>query len=309
LLQAINFLKYGHLSKQPDFPVDIEELSLKIDKIKEQDRSLQTIELIPPSFFDIDIVLFPAEKKAAPAKKGDQSFFNGLSSGEKQQIFSINAIIYHLRNIHSVYSSQDDTLIKYPYISVVLDEIELYFHPELQRNFVHRLLKAIETIDLANIRGINFFFITHSSFILSDIPRITSLFLEIDRNTGKAAPLKEKPYTFGANIHELLSSGFFMKDTIGEFARRKISELLKFCQSVINTREDSLETIRKEYETKRDEFNFICDNIGEGYVKGIVRNHLTQVDRILDKDRLLTSRIDRLNKEIKELEIIRDAKN
>ena len=40
----------------------------------------------------------------------------------------------------------------------------------MQRTFINNVLRYLKQIPLPNIFGINFLFITHSPFILSDIP-------------------------------------------------------------------------------------------------------------------------------------------
>ena len=66
-------------------------------------------------------------------------------------------------------------------------------------------------------------FVTHSPFVLSDIPKNNVLFLK----DGKPAyPMQED--TFGANIHTLLHNGFFLSNVpIGAFAQKKINSLFE----------------------------------------------------------------------------------
>lgn len=55
-----------------------------------------------------------------------------LSSGEQQMIFNVNSILYHLYNLQSVHKVSDEPdRIKYDHINIVLDEVELYYHPEM----------------------------------------------------------------------------------------------------------------------------------------------------------------------------------
>ncbi|MEA3553669.1 MAG: hypothetical protein U9R39_04590, partial [Campylobacterota bacterium] len=61
-------------------------------------------------------------------------------------------------------------------------------------------------------------------FILSDLPKENVIFLE---DGEQKYPFKDKQ-TFGANIHTLLSHGFFMNDGLmGEFAKNKINNVIK----------------------------------------------------------------------------------
>ena len=61
-------------------------------------------------------------------------------------------------------------VIKYHYMNVIFDEVELYFHPEMQRQYTSIMLKTLRSVQFSNIRGINIMMVTHSPFVLSDIP-------------------------------------------------------------------------------------------------------------------------------------------
>ena len=69
-------------------------------------------------------------------------------------------------------------------------------------------------------------FATHSPFILSDLPKQNVIFLE----KGKQVyPFEDGKQTFGANIHTLLSHGFFMDGGLmGEFAEKTIQDVINY---------------------------------------------------------------------------------
>ena len=141
--------------------------------------------------------------------------FDTLSSGEKQMLNSFSAIIYHLQNLNATVAEH------YTNINVILEEIELYYHPEFQRSYIYKLLNLLRGVKLNNIKNINIVFVTHSPFILSDIPKSNVLFLR----DGMDQHLMQEN-TFGANIHSLLKNGFFLPNlTMGEFAYQKINSL------------------------------------------------------------------------------------
>jgi predicted ATP-binding protein involved in virulence len=240
--RAIYFLKYYDSWKNlltKNSPVSITEISELIVEIKKVEKTngneLQTIELLPPSFFDIEIIL-------------ENGFaFDSLSSGEKQKIHSVSSIVYHLINLNSVESKSfgnGDFYLKYKNVNIILDEIELYYHPEWQRRFINDLISYISKVNPVNIqtiKGLNFILITHSPFILSDIPHTNILFLERkDENDPlcKSIPKKNEEIepTLGANIHDLLIDTFFMTSTIGEYSKDKINEFVKTVNNVISNR-------------------------------------------------------------------------
>ena len=70
-------------------------------------------------------------------------------------------------------------------------------------------------------------FATHSPFILSDIP--ASNILRIEEGEPSNEVFEQ---TFGANIHNLLENDFFLRNGfMGEFAKEKINDVIKFISS------------------------------------------------------------------------------
>jgi energy-coupling factor transporter ATP-binding protein EcfA2 len=214
--QTIHFLKYHHLSEildstnlQGKIRINISKLAFDIeDTIANlQNKRFGTIHFIPPPFLDCEIIL-----------TGDVAL-QDLSSGEKQRIFSVTSLGYHLINLDS--NTNSENLNHYSYINIMFDEIELYFHPEMQQSFLKYLLDYLDTLEVQTDFVINILFITHSPFILSDIPSDNILFL------GNKVPPGIK--TFGANIHTLLAESFFLEHSfMGDFARTKINDLINF---------------------------------------------------------------------------------
>ncbi|MES2826757.1 MAG: AAA family ATPase [Bacteroidota bacterium] len=146
--------------------------------------------------------------------------FGQLSSGEQQMVHSIHSILYHIINLDSLAESKEP----YKAVNLVLDEIELYYHPEFQRLFVNKLLDSLSRLKLKCISGFNIIFSTHSPFILSDIPHRNVLKLK----DGNPVTFDDEARTFGSNIHEMLTDSFFLdQNLIGAFAERKIQNCLK----------------------------------------------------------------------------------
>lgn len=178
---------------------------------------IQRQALILPPFLCMRINLFEKEN---PENEID---FETLSSGEKQQIYSISSIMYHLDNLLSA-QNDESTLdrITYKHVNVVLEEIELYYHPELQQQFVKYLIDSLDQMNLNGIKGINVMIVTHSPYVLSDIPKENVLALR-KNHANPEINLR----TFGANIHDLLKNSFFLSDgSIGKFAQWEIGHIL-----------------------------------------------------------------------------------
>lgn len=175
---------------------------------------------LPPAFFVSEIFLKNVDKSGE--KKGIS--FKKLSAGEKQFIFTVSSILYHVENLKSVDEEEEDR-VKYHQVNLVFDEVELCFHPEYQRTFLSKLVGTLKRLELTNSMAFNIMFATHSPFILSDIPADFIMYLE----NGKQRNGEEFKNPFGANINDILHQSFFLNHGfIGEFARRKIESLFLF---------------------------------------------------------------------------------
>jgi predicted ATP-binding protein involved in virulence len=232
--RAINFLKFYNQSlKQKKQIIDLPKLSSDILGIQAANQELEILELLPPSIYKQEIIFDNGQK------------FDGLSSGEKQKIFVLTAITYHLKNLASSENFES--------VNIVLDEIELYFHPEMQKDFINDLyhnLKANAYIR-SKLRQLNFIFVTHSPFILSDVTHHELLALD----GGAKRKLDLKP-TFGANIYELLRDSFFMDSFLGNFAKEKIGEIVKLVKLYeLCKKESRPNEFDKLYELYRKKYN------------------------------------------------------
>lgn len=249
-------------------------IDLDIHKLSEKyaDR-FYDIDNMPPSVYTWEIMYVPYSMKDGKTKQ--LVSFNAFSSGEKQKLFSISAIIYHLLNIDSIATE------KYHYraINLILEEIELYFHPEWQINFIYELISNIRKFDYKKINHINIIFVTHSPYILSDIPKTNVLFL---RNGEPDYLMQEN--TFGANINSLLKNGFFLPTLpIGEFAKRKINDLFAMLHSGDFNKE-------KLNEIKND-----IMNVGEP----VIRHQLLMLYKVYETE-ITPELIDKIIKKIEE---------
>ena len=209
-----------------------------------------------------------------------------LSSGEQHYIFSLNSIIYHILNLNSVFNTKEDK-IKYRNINIILDEVELYFHPEFQRELVKELTIKLQKLDIENIKNINIILSTHSPFILSDIPSLNIL------QIGESEEIKHKKNdSFGANVHELLADKFFLKNgTIGSFAAYSIKEMILFYHQVAmaDLIKDNVSIIKlqEEYSHYKEKFKFLSENVGEPVFRSVLSNHLQFINsklRINEED-------------------------
>ena len=163
--------------------------------------------VIPPPFFEMSIELLELNTlEVVPLET--------LSSGEKQQAYTISSLLYHIDNLDSVGNDMcTEDRVEYQRVHLVLEEVELYFHPQLQKEFVRNLLDGLRQMNFSTVKWIDIRVVTHSPFVLSDIPNENVLTLRKRRQDI------DKIDCFGANIHEMLRNTFFLSNgTIGDFA-------------------------------------------------------------------------------------------
>jgi hypothetical protein len=130
-------------------------------------------------------------------------------------------------------------------VYLILDEGDLGFHPEWQQKYVRSLIRASpwffaqssknmgrELTSLLRTR-VHIIIATHSPISLSDVPRSHAVFLQ----RRKSGTMTERwvaeradvglENTFGANIHNLYRSSFFLTEhMLGAFAHDTIQEVI-----------------------------------------------------------------------------------
>ena len=226
-------------------------------------------DFLPPPIFDIEFRIVRREH-IQNGQYNDRNIipFWSLSSGERQVAYVISNFVYHLVNINSVHTIEDEKvaglpLLKYKYVNVVFDEIELYFHPDLQRRFLSLIISALRNIHIEHIEGINLLMVTHSPFVLSDIPRSNVLVLSKHKEIAGE--------TFCANIHDMLGQSFFMEYSMGQIAQEEIEEI--FCR--YNRNQPISENDLKRYK-------YMASIVGDEYLHSTLERVMTKLERRLD---------------------------
>lgn len=172
----------------------------------------QVIQFLPPPIFVGYIVI--------QSNDGEKFFISELSSGELQRLYSVGSFLYHLRNLDC--EQKGEGMIQYENILVIMEEVELYFHPEYQITYISYLFEQIKMLQLGNIKSINLLFVTHSPFILTDILKQNVLCIE----KGKVKN-ENVFHTFGANVYDILKESFFLKKgAIGTISQKFISKIV-----------------------------------------------------------------------------------
>lgn len=244
-------------------------------------------DLLPPPSYIVTLQLVDNEHLQEYKEKGTRCMdiipFEGLSSGERQIAYTLGNLIYHLRNIESNSKDINSSINhvsthKYGYVNVMLDEVELYFHPDLQRRFISLLLDSIKGLQLPSNYGINITLITHSPFVLSDIPDNNILCM------SRKEHVDAFDKTFAANIHDLFNNTFILPYTIGEYAQLKITEIVstynrvryivkndsnwKFC--------DERQEWQKQLEWSK--LKYVSEIIGDNYLSEETKDMLDEIE-------------------------------
>lgn len=199
----------------------------------------------------------------------------GLSAGE-------SALLNIFSRLNSIagFPSQ-------PTVWLLIDEGDLYLHPEWQRTFFNDLHKYLPLF--FKDKKIQLFLTSHSPFLISDLPKENIIFLDKIDGLCKVLPNNHFKETFGANIHELFANSFILKNgLIGEFAKMKISELI----SEINNLKPDIKSIASGDKSK---IRKRIEIIGEPVIKNKLLNEYFKNTQVEEE-------IEYLNKRIKELE-------
>lgn len=196
---------------------------------------------------------------------------SSLSSGESQLFNTISYAIYHMKNASCI--QNDKQRIKYKNINLVFDEAELYYHPEYQRTFISDLLGILKRSNLRNkITSINITLITHSPFMLSDIPTTNITYL----NGGHIDDTIINE-TLAANIYDLLKNQFFMESTYGENSKKIIQNFINEYHLYIKTGKIS---------NRMSFYKKFIRNIGESYLRSLLDNMYLKMEGKDFKERL-----------------------
>jgi hypothetical protein bfra3_06227 len=266
--QAINFIKKIDLGFECDESTSFtmaDYRSIKIEDGLNRSSALENeIRCLPPSFFEYKIYLRKDDSE-------EEFPIESMSAGERQLYYIISTLVYHILNIKSVKEER----VRYNNIAIVLDEVELGFHPEYQRKFICFLIETFERLGLSKYLGIHFLITTHSPFMLSDLRKSNILYIE----DGKKIDKEDMLNPFGANINDILVQSFFLKaGFVGDFVRKKVLRLLDW----LDGNED------KNLEWDIDKAEKIVNSFGEPIIKNHLQNMLEYKKR-----RIYAKNIDR----------------
>lgn len=311
--QVLEFLKRG-LYGVTYAPVDSEEyqisvkkmsadvfitkhLSINNENLSQENRKNRFLTydevyvLLPPSIFQWHLYFLPKHEKL------NETMDNGMllgkmSSGEKQILQSASYLLYHIKNIENI--REDRNRKAYHHINLVLDEAELYYHPEMQRTMIANIVKMLSWCHINNtkIRSVHLMVVTHSPFVLSDVPKNRILYLKEGEVEMKGNQ------TFAANVHDLLYNQFFIQNSIGEVAWASVREII----DVYRNESGLSEKEKQRFFDKYDYYRHFLNLIGEKYLKNTLSEMLETILERENNDRMLWVEHERLKQRLEEIE-------
>lgn len=137
--------------------------------------------------------------------------WDSLSSGEFAKLNLFNQLY------DSIEHSNSKNLI------ILLDECDLYLHPEWQRVIFSEILDLI--LSYKKNKNIQLVFTTHSPILTSDF--LPSDIIYLERGHDQETYTKKVEFGFGATISELYINGFFIDATIGQHAHNYLNSIIE----------------------------------------------------------------------------------
>ena len=228
--QTINFINIWRgltNAEKQTFTTRAFEYKEYINHISSQSQLYDIMETLPPPFFNPTIYM---DLVTNGIEDGERQIvdLSQISAGQLQYVHTMSNIVYHIENLLSI---KEKSRVKYHCVNIMMDEIELCYHPEYQRTFVYELVNTIKRLKLNEKCGINILMSTHSPFVLSDIPQSNVLYIDEGKDVSKERGIN----TFAANVNELLNRSFFLSNGfMGEFAKEKIVSLINYLNNPQN---------------------------------------------------------------------------
>ncbi len=203
--------------------------------------------------------------------------FFDLSHGERK-FFTDSLILFD-----AIIKKQETDLL------ICLDEPDVSLHPQWQKKYIDELIKMLSKID----KKIHFIITSHSPFILSDVPKENIIFLKKGTD-GNCKNITEETNieTFGANIHSLLSHGFFMNDgLIGDFAKEKINKAIEYLNKKKIT--------KKEMAYCTNIISIIGEPILKSTLQAMLHSKETKLDKLKRQQKAIEEAIKREEQKVK----------
>lgn len=195
------------------------------------------------------------------------------SSGEEKfiELFSrMYYVLYMRERLENQHKNEIQNKLSKPLdIHLIIDEADLYLHPEWQRYWLSEFLD-LTTIILKKIYRykkpkIQLLFSTHSPFIITDLPQNNIVLLDFDKNQTQVLN-NHKVSPFGANLYDLLSNGFFIKNSIGSFSEKLIENAVRYKRGV------PVLNLSDKGKVLNEKMEYVIKSIGDPIIGSLIDN-------------------------------------
>lgn len=283
IVQCLNYINNKNFPKrlQKDFHISMNEFKNFLSQQKDNYSYDDVFINMLPSIFNTEVLF----KKTIKNSDGSSEYLHKIqlstmSSGEQQLLFALSYIIYHIKNIESI---NDENRTTYENISLIIDEAELYLHPDFQRKYLSELIKILKRSQLNNIKNINIIIATHSPFIISDIPYFNIMGLE----DGKTRAFDKA--TLGANIYDLFKKQFFMTSSLGKISCDLFNEIISdyyTFQDNLNEKGDKIkiQDLYTKYINKIEDYKNLISHIGDDYYQRTIGKMIFRICKMNENE-------------------------
>lgn len=217
-----------------------------------------------------------------------------MSSGERafQNFFSWLNLVPQFDNISGTIPRElNDNIL------LLIDEIDLYLHPNWQKNFLVYLLEEIEQQFSKN--KVQIILSTHSPLCLSDIPRENTIYLSKCNENNKTVVDDRESHiqTFGKDIYSLLNDAFYLENsTMGAYAKKYIDEIIYALKKIKSNPHDFT---KDKYQALSKKIECIGNELLKGKLDLMLNECFSNTTLKLE---MLKQQRDFLNNQIAELE-------
>lgn len=114
---------------------------------------------------------------------------------------------------------------------LLLDEPDVFFHPEWSRRFIESLTKVLSSNPFRKF-DYQLLITTHSPILLADVP--TDHIHCISRDKDGNAKITDAKYGFLSNINTILLDSMFVNSSFGSFAEKYVNSIIKKLNKISN---------------------------------------------------------------------------
>ncbi|WPU66636.1 AAA family ATPase [Peredibacter starrii] len=210
----------------------------------------------PPSKSTQALEIISNIRRSNLMKYGFEIGWQGVSSGQvaKMNLYS--------RIYNAIGDSQWESLL------LLLDEADIYLHPEWQRTFLHELsiFFMVFKKQHPHLKLISLILTTHSPLMISDLFK-EDVYL-IDDSVKPYKVKSARKHTFGANIYQLYREEFVTTNPKGELASLAIKKIVRDLNEILST--DNVQYFQQL-------ISKIGDPVIQKGLQGLVENKMDQI--------------------------------